>query len=92
MIHVRGPEVRHLYDERAPTGRVGKATVRRASNVDPWEPATGDDAAVKTAWLVDLGETDPHAPRLGPFGTRAEALDAEREWINNWLVTGRGGG
>ena len=49
---------------------LGRATIRRASNVEP---------TPEGQWTADLGPTD--GPVLGPFETRADALDAERSWL-----------
>ena len=41
-----------------------------------------DDAG---QWWADLSPV--HGPRLGPFGVRSQALDAERLWLEtHWLT------
>jgi hypothetical protein len=56
---------------------LGRITIRRASHVEP----TPDGQ-----WTADLG---PMAgPVLGPFETRAAALDAERAWLDQHLASG----
>jgi hypothetical protein len=63
--------VRLLYDD-AWRGllALGAPTIRRASHVEPTSSGR---------WTADLG---PMAgPVLGPFETRAAALDAERAWL-----------
>ena len=54
----------------------GDVVVRRASHV---EPSNG-------GWCADLSPVA--GPVLGPFVTRAEALDKEREWLDAQLVNG----
>ena len=67
--------IRCLYDEAVDLGSLGTLTIRRGSHVEP--DATGD-------WLADLAPVD--GPVLGPFNRRSEALDAEREWLEqHWL-------
>jgi hypothetical protein len=63
--------VRFVYDD-ALRGllALGQATIRRASRVEP----TPDGQ-----WTADLGPMD--GPVLGPFETRAVALDTERAWL-----------
>ena len=60
----------------------GDACVRRASNVEPGDPAKNQDTL---QWFADLAPV--HGPILGGFDTRSEALDAEVEWINTNLLT-----
>jgi len=50
---------------------LGEATIKRASMVEPT-----DDGL----WTADMGPSD--GPVLGPFVTRAEALDAEEDWLH----------
>src|SRR5262245_18502859 len=49
---------------------LGQPTLRRASHVEP--TSNGQ-------WIADLGPMD--GPVLGPFETRAAALDTERAWL-----------
>jgi len=49
---------------------LGRVAIRRASHVEP----TPDGQ-----WTADLGPME--GPVLGPFETRAAALDAERAWL-----------
>jgi len=61
-------------DEAADVARaVGSITVRRASHVEP----TPDGRWAADMSPVRLGVT------LGPYDTRREALDAEREWLES---------
>jgi len=50
----------------------GKATIRRASHVEP-----NDDGQ----WVVDLSPVG--GPQMGPFALRADALAAEVEWLES---------
>ena len=59
-------------DALAPLVQEGKATISRASHVEP----TGDGC-----WEADLGPVD--GPVLGPFALRAEALAAEVRWLKD---------
>jgi hypothetical protein len=52
------------------TGRV--IDHRRVSDVEPWP----DDP---TKWMADMGRVG--GPKLGPFTTRQEALDHEKNWL-----------
>jgi hypothetical protein len=56
---------------------LGQATIRRASHVEP----TRDGQ-----WTADLGPID--GPVLGPFETRAAALDAEQAWLVHHFTSG----
>jgi len=63
---------RFLYDDdlAAVAAMVGGLTVRRASHVEP----TADGR-----WTADMAPV--LGPVLGPYDTRKEALDAERQWL-----------
>jgi hypothetical protein len=69
--------VRFLYDD-ALRGllALGQPTIRRASHVEP----TPDGR-----WTADLSPMG--GPGLGPFDTRAAALDAERAWLVHHFST-----
>lgn len=70
--------VRCVYDETLPLANFGRLTIARGSHVEP------NEAGIWTADLSPVG-----GPLLGPFATRSEALDAEREWLEtNWLSHG----
>jgi len=60
----------------------GKATITRASHVEPGDPAKGQN---HSKWYADLAPS--HGPVLGPFDTRQAALDAEVEWVTNNVLT-----
>lgn len=60
-----------LWDDRlAPLAAQGATEIRRASHVEPAEAG---------GWMADLSPSG--GPVLGPFPLRADALTAERAWI-----------
>ena len=68
--------VRCLYDERIDVTALGVASISRASHVEPDSDG---------AWWADLSPVA--GPKLGPFGMRSKALDAERIWLEaHWLT------
>ncbi len=73
-----GGEVRCVYDEAIDLATLGQPKIARGSHVEP------DDEG---HWWADLGPVN--GPKLGPFGRRTEALEAELSWLNeNWLDHG----
>lgn len=61
-------------------GRLGKLTRKRASYVEPDNQSGGWTANMQPS--LPPGLTPPMSEwLLGPFPTRAEALAAEREWL-----------
>jgi hypothetical protein len=62
--------VRCIYDEALDLRQIGKLQITRASHVEP-------DA--EGYWWADMGPSG--GPVLGPFRSRMEALQAEREWL-----------
>jgi hypothetical protein len=62
--------VRCIYDESLDLRELGRLTITRASHVEP--DADG-------FWWADMGPSG--GPVLGPFGSRSEALGAERGWL-----------
>jgi hypothetical protein len=62
-----------IYDEALDLREIGKLQITRASHVEP-------DA--EGYWFADTGPVD--GPLLGPYGSRTEALGAEREWLTNY--------
>ena len=63
-----------IYDDRLQwLSKLGDTEVKRASHVEPQG----------LQWIADMSPED--GPVLGPFDTRAEALQKEREWLlNKW--------
>ena len=61
---------RCIYDEALDLREIGKLQITRASHVEP-------DA--EGYWWADMGPVE--GPVLGPYGSRSEALEAEREWL-----------
>ena len=68
-------DIRCVYDEVIDLAALGQLSIRRGSHVEP---------APDGGWTADLGPVN--GPVLGPFVTRAQALAAERNWLNRrWL-------
>jgi hypothetical protein len=65
-----GGGVKCIYDETLDLRELGRLTITRASHVEP--DSDGN-------WWADMGPVG--GPVLGPFGTRGEALLAERGWL-----------
>ena len=73
-ITIQGGRMEFIYtDNLAPLLDEGDATVQRVSHV---EPSCADG---RHGWTADMTPVD--GPTLGPFTTRAEALDAEHVWL-----------
>jgi hypothetical protein len=70
-------EIRFIHDDAlAPLLELGESSVSRASHVEP----TPDGRE----WTADLSPVS--GPVLGPFSLRADALAAERAWLEaNYL-------
>ena len=98
----RDGTVKHIYDDKLQgIAEQGKSTIARASHVEPWgelsmnavewlyknRPIFMDKHAKDTCggWWSDLLVSG--GPVLGPFPTRAEALQAEVDWINANILT-----
>jgi len=62
--------VKCIYDETLDLRELGRLTITRASHVEP--DSDGN-------WWADMGPSG--GPVLGPFGSRSEALAAERGWL-----------
>jgi hypothetical protein len=60
-----------IYDELLDLHQIGTLSITRASHVEP--DADGD-------WWADMGPSG--GPVLGPYGSRSEALVAERGWLS----------
>ena len=65
-----GGDVRCVYGEELDLREIGKLQITRASHVDP--DSDGN-------WWADMGPSG--GPVLGPFGSRSEALGAEKGWL-----------
>ena len=65
-----GGNVRCIYDEELDLRKIGKLKITRASHVEP---------DVEGYWWADMGPVA--GPVLGPYGSRSEALVAERQWL-----------
>ena len=61
---------RCIYDEALDLREIGKLQIKRASHVEPDRDGF---------WWADMGPVD--GPVLGPYGSRTEALRAERGWL-----------
>ena len=74
VIVSKGGGVRFLYDDDlfVAMKALGRARRRRASHVEPQEDS--DDL-----WQADMSPVG--GPVLSGFGSRAEALEAERAWL-----------
>ena len=62
--------VRCIYDESLDLRALGKLQITRASHVEP---------DLDGNWWADMGPVE--GPVLGPFGSRSEALEAEKRWL-----------
>jgi hypothetical protein len=62
--------VKCIYDEALDLRALGKLQITRASHVEP-------DA--EGCWWADMAPSG--GPVLGPFGTRGQALQAEKRWL-----------
>ena len=63
--------VKCIYDEALDLREIGKLQITRASHVEP-------DA--EGYWWADMGPSG--GPVLGTYGTRGEALGAEKEFLS----------
>jgi hypothetical protein len=62
--------VKCIYDEALDLRALGKLLIIRASHVEP---------DLDGNWWADMAPSG--GPVLGPFGSRSEALGAERMWL-----------
>ncbi len=65
-----GGDVRCVYGEELDLREIGTLKITRASHVEPDRDGF---------WWADMGPVD--GPVLGPYGSRSEALQAERGWL-----------
>ena len=70
LVMDAGGGVRSVYGEELDLRGVGKLQITRASHVEPDRDGF---------WWADMGPVD--GPVLGPYGSRSEALQAERGWL-----------
>lgn len=63
-----------VYTEALPLDEIGRASIARASHVEPTPEGT---------WTADLSPVG--GPVLGAYAKRSEALAAEIEWLERWL-------
>ena len=79
LVVCPGGDIRCLYGEELDLSALGKLSIERGSHVEPT-----DDGR----WTADLSPVA--GPVLGPFRQRSEALDAERQWLEqHWLPIAR---
>ena len=80
FVWIRPDGTVHLVYDDAVRGlfALGRAAIRRASHVEPTPEGW---------WMADLGPMK--GPVLGPFETRAAALDAERVWLVHHFASGQ---
>lgn len=64
-----------VYTETLPLEELGRASIARASHVEPTPEGT---------WTADLSPVN--GPVLGPYAKRSEALAAEVAWLERWLA------
>ena len=68
-------DIQCVYGEQINLACFGQMTIVRASHVEPDEFG---------CWWVDLCPMS--GPKLGPFTRRSQALNAERQWLNDHLT------
>jgi len=73
VIDAQG-DITCIYGEAIPLHELGMLTIRRGSHVEP-----DDDGK----WHADLAPVG--GPVLGPFDRRSQALDAEKDWLEQYL-------
>jgi hypothetical protein len=75
QIRVGVGTLKYIYDDSLlPLTKLGQATTKRASHVEP----------ENNSWVVDLSPIN--GPKLGPFQLREQALQAERAWIHEYKI------
>lgn len=67
-----------LYGEEIDLQKMGKLDIKRASHVEPLPGQNGQES-----WFVDLSPVG--GPKFYGFNTRAAALKAEADWLNNTM-------
>jgi hypothetical protein len=72
IIISKSGQIRFIYnDDLLSLAGLGTATIQRASHVEPSEDGSG--------WKADMSPVN--GPMLGPYTTRAEALEHEVDWL-----------
>jgi hypothetical protein len=70
QIRINNDKIRFIHnDELIELLKHGEPHIKRASHVEP-------DGI---SWFADMSPSN--GPKLGPFNTRKEALEAEVDWI-----------
>ena len=71
------------HDELAELLSLGRHSVIRASNVEPWQSTNYmvSPKAITTVWMADMSPSG--GDLLGPFPRRQDAIKAEVEWLNS---------
>ena len=73
----KGGRLTFIYDDKLqPLIQNGRAEIKRVSHVEP----------IGTKWRADMSPIEPGIV-LGPFNKRQQALDAEKEWLEEKLLT-----
>jgi hypothetical protein len=76
LIADRSGSMRCLYAEAIDLHALGRLSITRGSYVEPTEDGQ---------WTADLAPVG--GPMLGPFAARSRALEAERQWLEEyWLI------
>ena len=75
LVVEQSGNIRCIYGEELDLHSIGSLTIARGSHVEP---------TPNGRWTADLAPVD--GPVLGPYRQRTEALDAERQWLEeHWL-------
>jgi hypothetical protein len=73
----KGGKITFIYsDDLQPLMKTGKATIKRASHVEPIE--SGE-------WIADMSPIQ-QGVILGPFSKRQKAIDAEIFWLQEEIM------
>ncbi len=73
-----GGSIRCIYGEELDLRALGRLQITRASHVEPDRDGF---------WWADMGPSG--GPVLGPYGSRSEALAAERKWLAGHPLPGK---
>jgi hypothetical protein len=76
VLHIKGDQIKTIYDESLDLRALGRVTIQRASIVEPDEDGN---------WKADLAIYG--GPVLGPFPLRSGALQAEFTWLQEHLCS-----